>query len=316
MRFSVQVSHYRPRGGAEPAIEFAGQAEELGFDAVWVADRVLDPARVAAVYPNGGPNVVHSEGIRGGIADPIVLLSMIGARTRRIRLGLSVLVVPYRPALLAAKQIASLDALTGGRVIAGAGAGWHVQEFESLGVRFEERGPRTDEAMRVWKTVWSGDMVEFHGTYTDFAPLAVLPQPAQPGGPPIWIGGHSGPARRRAAHFGDAWFPTSVTPARYRAGIAEIRRIATELGRPCPIGGFVRRIVFTERSEPGRDLFDPYATLVATPDEVIQVIRAYEANGVQHLKIDIDRTSEDPNDVPVLMERFARDVMPAFAQGA
>lgn len=310
MEFSVHLTHYRKAGAPEPAIEFAQQAEELGFNAVWVGDHIVHPEHVDTWYPNGGPNDIRTTQASGAMPDVFVTLGVIGGKTKKVRLGTSVLVVPYRPPLHTAKQIATLDALTGGRVILGIGSGWHKQEFEALGIPFEERGPRTDEAIAIWKRVWTGDNVDFHGKFNTFETLFVLPKPVQEGGPPIWVGGHSKPAKRRTALLGDGWFPTRVRADEYKPQMDEIRQMAAEAGRPAPTAAFTRRMKIVDKPDNSRDPFDSQMPLIGTPDQVIEVLRAYEAAGVQHMKL--SGSSEDSSEIPMLMERFSREVLPAF----
>ena len=181
-----------PRG----IVETACQAEELGFDAVLVNDHIIvgGPARIVDSWAN--------------TFDPLIVLSYIAARTTRIRLGVSVLIMPYRNPIATAKMIATLDQMSGGRVIAGVGSGWNEDEFAALGVPFQERGARTDEYLRLWQACWSPGETSFHGRLFDFENMHISPKPIQQPHPPIWIGGSSRPSLRRAAAFAQVWQPT------------------------------------------------------------------------------------------------------------
>lgn len=312
MRFGIHLTHYRPAGADEPAIEFAVRAEELGFDSVWAGDHVVNPEFVDTVYPHTMPGTRRTTQASGGMPDPFVLLSVIAGKTSRVRLGFDVLIVPYRPPLLTAKMIATLDALSGGRVIAGIGVGWHEQEFEALGVPFRERGPRTDETVAIWRRVWSGENVSFEGRFTRFESLRVLPRPIQAGGPPIWMGGDGPLARKRTAAYADAWLPTFTSPERYRAEYAGIKAAALQAGRPAPIGATQQRtlIADTPYIYTEEELANPYRPLMGTPDQIIAVIREFEAAGVEDFIL--TRTGETADALAELMTRFSRDVMPAF----
>ena len=180
----------------EGIVETACQAEELGFDAVLVNDHIIV----------GGP--AHIVDSWANTFDPLIVLSYIAARTTRIRLGVSVLIMPYRNPIATAKMIATLDQMSGGRVIAGVGSGWNEDEFAALGVPFHERGARTDEYLRLWQACWSPGETSFHGNFFDFENMHISPKPIQQPHPPIWIGGSSRPSLRRAAAFAQVWQPT------------------------------------------------------------------------------------------------------------
>jgi probable F420-dependent oxidoreductase len=310
LRFGVHLSHYRAFDVPEPAVELAQLAEESGFSSVWVGDHIVQPRDVKTVYPGDPPGTFRTTQAPGGMADPLVLLGVIAGKTTTLRLGLYVLIVPYRPAMLTAKQISTLDALSGGRAIAGAGVGWLEQEFEALGVPFEERGPRTDEAIKVWRELWTGKNVEFHGNYTDFKPLFMLPRPVQPGGPPVWIGGGSAPARRRAALLGDGWLPNTITAARYGSLIGEIREQAAAAGRTATTAAVAKRMKIVDTSQAQGDPADPKLPLFGTPDEIIAEIRAYRDAGVEEFVI--SQSGNQPEEIEELIKRFSRDIMPAF----
>lgn len=180
----------------EAILESACKAEELGFDAVLVNDHII---------VGGPPRIVESW---GNTYDPLIVLSYVAARTSSIRLGLSVLIMPYRNPIATAKMIATLDQMSGGRVIAGVGSGWNEAEFAALGVPFHDRGTRTDEYLRLWQACWSPGETSFHGRFFDFEKMHISPKPLQQPHPPIWIGGSSRPSLRRAAKFAQVWQPT------------------------------------------------------------------------------------------------------------
>jgi len=183
--------------------EVAVAAETGGFDSVFVTDH---PAPVDRWLATGGHHAL----------DPFVALSFVAAATTRLRLLTNLLVLAYRNPLLAAKSVASLDALSGGRVIVGVGAGYLEGEFEALGVDYEERNELTDEAIMAMRAAWSGESTTFDGRHFRAGGNTMLPRPARPGGPPIWIGGNSKRAIRRAVELADGWMPMPSPPGSER----------------------------------------------------------------------------------------------------
>ncbi len=194
-----------PSGSGGMVLQSALRAEQLGFDYVLMSGHVL-----------------HSES--GSALDPLILLSALAGATSRIRLATSVLVLPYHHPVALAGQAASLDVLAGGRFTLGVGAGWSPEEFAALGVPLRERGARTDEHLAVMKALWAGGPVDFEGRFTSLRQAVLGTPPRTPDGPPLWIGGHSDAALRRALRFADGWHGGGLDPA----GVAEVRtRLAT-----------------------------------------------------------------------------------------
>ena len=183
----------------------AVRAEQLGYESVWVSDHVVVPRA----------NIVN---FGETIFDPLVTLGVIAGATSRVQLGTTVLIVPYRNAVVTAKMISSLDALSGGRFVFGIGAGWVAAESAMLGVPFAERGAMTDEYLEAMRELWTSATPSFAGKYTQFSDLVFEPKPVQKPHPPIWVGGHSRAALRRTARFGAAWHPINRPPAELRAG--------------------------------------------------------------------------------------------------
>ena len=203
----------------EGILTTACKAEALGFDAVLVNDHIIvDSSPRSAVWAN--------------TYDPLIALSFIAAHTTRVRLGTSVLIMPYRNPIATAKMIATLDRMSGGRVIAGVGVGWNEAEFQALGVPFRERGARTTEYLRVCQACWASGAVSFEGRFFSFANMYVNPKPQQQPHPPIWIGGSSPAALRRAAEFAQVWQPTPTPLAELIKLQAELRQAREKIGRP------------------------------------------------------------------------------------
>jgi probable F420-dependent oxidoreductase len=213
MKLGVHLLNNGPAASANSIASIAARAEELGFDSVWVSDHVAIPSQITSSYPYGPPGSFNPDTTQN-FWEAFAVLAFVAGMTKRVNLGTSVIVLPQRPPLLVAKQWATLDALSGGRMILGVGAGWMREEFEALGFGdvFPKRGPATDEAIKILRAAWStpGD-VSFEGEVYQFQPVRMLPKPARPGGLPIWIGGHGRRSIRRAAELGDGWQPLRIS---------------------------------------------------------------------------------------------------------
>jgi probable F420-dependent oxidoreductase len=208
MRLGIHLPQYG-RVASGPAIRRAAQhAEELGFTDVWVSDHVVHPA--AQPYPSPY------------LFDPLLTLTWAAAATERVGLGTSVLVLPQHQPLELANSLASLDALSGGRLTIAAGVGWSEAEFDALGQSFHDRGRRTDEIIRLLRVAWTEDPASFHGAFHDFADLRVLPKPAHR--IPIWVGGGVEASYRRAVTLGDGFQLIGITPEQAVAPVARLRR--------------------------------------------------------------------------------------------
>jgi probable F420-dependent oxidoreductase len=194
VNFGVCLPHYGQPVALEDLRAVALDAENMGYHSVWASDHVVTPAHL---LPSFGPIFF----------DAFVVLSHISALTQRVKLGTTVMVVPYRNPLVAAKMIATLDSLSGGRVILGIGAGGAPDEFEALGVPNNERGRRTDEYLKIMIKLWTNDPSSYQGRFFNFSGVRFEPKPLQKPHPPIWVGGRSDAALLRAARLGDAWHP-------------------------------------------------------------------------------------------------------------
>src|SRR5215470_13723933 len=221
----------------------AKAAERAGFDFLSVSDHLVVPAKFKSRYP------YHVAGVfaaaeHGHCFDQLASVAFLAGCTERLRLLTSVTVVPHRPAVLTAKMLATIDVLAKGRLIIGAGAGWMKEEFELLGVPFEDRGRLTDEYLAAFKELWTKDTPSYSGKYVKFSDVLFYPKPVQKPHPPLWIGGESPPALRRTIKFADVWYPGSNsqtkpldTPERLAAGIADVKRACAAVGRdPATLG--------------------------------------------------------------------------------
>jgi probable F420-dependent oxidoreductase len=213
MRFGVNILSRGPMANRAGYKAVATAAERLGFDFVSANDHVLVPADIDSRYPYSEEGDWAGRNT-GQCLDVLSTLTFLAGCTERVRLLSSVMVVPHRPAILTAKMIATADVLSEGRMLIGVGAGWMQEEIEALGVApYAERGRVTDEFIAAFRELWRAARPEFKGKYVSFDNILFEPKPAREGGPPIWVGGESEAARRRAIKLGDAWYPASANPA-------------------------------------------------------------------------------------------------------
>jgi probable F420-dependent oxidoreductase len=234
---------------SKSALEIARLADSLGFESIWGGEHVVRPARIASPYPYTQDGEMPGDA-ETPIPDPLIWLAYVAAAAPSVRLGTCILILPQRNPLVLAKEIATLDHLTDGRVELGIGVGWLREEFEALGVPWERRGARTDEYLGALRALWGGPEAEFHGEFVDFAPATCCPRPVG-GSIPIMVGGDTPAAIRRAARFGDGYFP-GTTDSELLAGlIDDLREAVAAEDRP---PGAVRvSAIF------GRQLNDPVA---------------------------------------------------------
>src|SRR5213594_3469387 len=272
------------------------RAEQLGLDGVFVPDHSLANPATTQHYGGHWP-------------DPFSLLAYLAGRTRRIRLGASVIVLPYRSALVAAKAAATVDQASGGRFIFGVGVGWDEAEFVDLRLPFRERGRLSDDYIRAIKAAFASDVPEYKGHYVSFGGATFSPRPAQRPHPPIWVGGSPGvvsaPAVRRCAELGDAWHPLGLGLDEIEKGLATLRQLATRFGRVAGPGLAPRNLLdLTDRPKGGGR-----AAFQGSTDEVVSDVRRARALGAEWLTFDLPRAG-----VPEMMrsmERLAREVKPA-----
>ena len=299
VRFSTRApnSDYLGFEATPEAIVAAAQkAEELGFDAIFVNDHIIvDGSPRAAPW-------THT-------FDPLIAASFIAAHTRRIGVGLSVLIVPYRNPITTAKALATLDRMSGGRLIAGVGAGWHEAEFAALGVPFRERGARTDEYLRIWQACWAPGLVSFAGRFFSFSDMHVSPKPLQQPYPPIWVGGPSDAALRRAARFAAVWQPTPTPLADLVERKNALRAACDRIGRTdAPQTRMSFRVEFSPIT--GRKPGGERATGHGTPAEIAGDLQRYrEAAELDAFQINFQGLG-DLGQLLASMECFMREVAP------
>ncbi|MFQ5682366.1 MAG: LLM class F420-dependent oxidoreductase [Candidatus Binatia bacterium] len=230
MQFGIALPHFGPTAGLDAIVKVAEKAEELGFDSVWTLDRLLWPLQPTSRYP-GNPRGELSP-VMQTTYDPLTVLAFVAARTRKVRLGTSVLVASFRSPVVLAKMVATLDVLSGGRFILGLGAGWSSDEFTAVNQCMTDRHERMDEFLKLLKLLWTEAEPCFEGKFYRIPRSIFLPKPVQKPHPPIWLGGNSRPALRRAALFGNGWHPTKrLGPAGMAKGRTYLRGLAQKEGR-------------------------------------------------------------------------------------
>ena len=229
MNFGVAFANVGPFVGADEAVGLAQAAEAAGFESVWTADHVVVPGGYESKYPYD-PSGKLPSGDATVFPDPLIWLAYVAARTSTVRLGTGILIVPQRNPLVLAKELATLDHLSGGRMILGAGIGWLQEEFEALGVPFAGRAQRTEEAIAAMRALWSQEQASYDGTTTSFRNCFLRPQPPE-GTIPVHLGGHSEAAARRAGRIADGFIPFGVSREELASLLDAMAHAAEEAGR-------------------------------------------------------------------------------------
>jgi probable F420-dependent oxidoreductase len=295
--FNLPISG--PTSAARSFARLAQEGEAMGYDYLTLTDHVVLPDMSVPGYPysESGEFMSNAPTERHEL---LTATAFIAAKTSRIRLVLAVLVVPHRPAVLAAKMLSTLDVLSEGRLVIGIGAGWLKAEFDAVVITpFAERGAVTDEYLEAFRALWTQEHAIFDGRYTKFSDLIFLPRPVQQPHPPIWVGGESGPSLRRAARFGDAWYPIGSnnrhlldTLPRLAAGIARLRKLIADAGRDPTKVSVVYRVkrygdvVPPIASDGERRLFS------GSDDKIIADLRALRDLGVTAIDVEVEGSDE------------------------
>jgi probable F420-dependent oxidoreductase len=256
------------------------------------------------------------------VLEPVAAMAAVAARTRRLKFGPSVMIAPFRPPVLAARELATLDYLSGGRVLPAVGVGVELErEFDAVGVPFRERGRRTDEAIRIMRRLWEEEAVTYAGEFWRLDTITVLPKPVQR--PlPLWIGGGSEAAMRRAGRLGDGWIPSFITPERFRVGVERTQQFAAEAGRAVPADHFGTLVYVHLAADPAaaRAAAAPFiprgrvddATLLACsafgpPDLVLERLEEYVQGGGSKFVL---RPMCEPKRMLEQVEQMATEVVP------
>jgi probable F420-dependent oxidoreductase len=265
-------------------------AEELGFDSIWSTDHIIVPRENIEPY--------------GNLVEALVSLSYVAAKTEHVKLGTSIIVLTQRNPILVAKQAAALDVLSNGRLILGVGAGWLKAEFDFLGENFRDRGRRFDESLRLMRTIWTEDVINFSGEFYKLKNAVSLPRPKKP--IPVLIAGRSKAAVRRAATLGDGWHPVGVTPAQLEAGAERIRR----KNRNVLITARLRIDLGKKEAKYVSASGETQVSLAGSPGQVTAQIERYIQAGLQHVALVIP--AKDARSLSASMRLIVREIMPSF----
>jgi probable F420-dependent oxidoreductase len=299
MKFGVTIPNNWGQEDPQQVLAFGPLAEELDYDSVWVMDHLFN---------NGY--------IRERLDDkpyyhPLATLSHLSAMTKRVILGTSVLVLPYHNPVELAKYAATLDQMSGGRVTLGVGAGAMTEEFEALGIPMRQRASLTNECIAIMKELWTSPDPSYHSRRWNFSGLKFSPKPLQKPHIPLWIGGSSPGALKRAATVGDGWHPSGVSPEEYSIGRRAIQDLAKAAGRNPDSLTWSARVEVEMHGGPSSNRAASRSRLPGdSPDQLTAGIRAYESAGVEHVVLALN--SGDVSRIAEVMEIIAREVIPQF----
>ena len=275
MKFGLKLHHSGPGASPDYMRRWAQFAETLGLHLIMTADHVALTPEVLEQYPEP-------------YYEAFTNLSWLSAQTQKIKLGTTVIVIPYRHPVHLAHLTSSIDQLSGGRLIFGVGVGWAKSEFEALGVPFHQRGVMTDDYLAAIKVLWTSDVASYEGPFVSFKDVKVTPKPVQSPHPPVWVGGSSVPAMRRAVRFGDAWHPIQIRIDWLRdTGLPRLQQIAEKEGRAVP--ALCPRIYcrLTDSPLPENERVAGEGTL----DQVHGDLEALQALGAEYVLLDTKRNS-------------------------
>jgi len=291
MRIGVTVPNVHETLAERTTIDAVGRmAEELGYDSIWCNDHLSLPGTRGDGVAEPAYAAAYGEQRGQSIYEPLIVLAYLAAVTRRVMLGTSVYLLPLRSPLLAARQAVSLDRLSEGRLVLGVGAGWLESEFAAVGVPYRQRGRRTDEAIAILKSLCGEDGADF------------LPKPVQRPHPPLWIGGRSAAALRRAARSGDAWHPSHLTVDELRTQIPQLHAECERAGRSAD------EVTVTTRRKLVRTPTDDERALSGDARAIAATVAELEQLGVSHLVVELPGASE--GELLENLDWFGREVLP------
>ena len=289
MKVGIHIPQWGPDATREGVLSVARAAEDAGLDSVWVADHVVFPLRSESTYPYGHDGAPFAP--EDGFLEAFTTLAAIAGATKRVALATSVLVLPMREPLQVAKTVATLDVLSGGRVIVGIGAGWWEEEFRALGAQFERRGRRMDEQIGILRTLWRDGSMAHRGEFYEFKELVCEPRPLQIGGPPILIGGMGSAGRRRAGRLGDGWHALGSHEGTLAEGFADVQQIARAAGRgDCEVA------------------LSTSAGLPPDPERAVRRLTRLKRTGVGHVVLNVPGNTAA--DICSAIKRLGAEVMP------
>lgn len=306
MKFGFSLPNFGRFNWSEDLAEAALKAEEFGYDSAWMADHIIVPTQIQAKYPysRSGAFPIPAD---QDFLEPLTALTYVAGLTKRLRLGTTVLILPYRNPLINAKIMSTLDAVSGGRFILGAGVGWMEDEFRILGLpedSYRERGRITDEHIRIYRECWTNSTPVYHSDRYHLEGFRFLPTATQQPSIPIWIGGHARPALRRVARLGDGWHAVMPDLPEFQQHIAELKEMTRAAGRNYDDLTISVRAGLRLLDEPSERVRPKI--VAGTPVEVRDQIKRYEDAGAQYFIF--DWWGAETADLIRTMERFANEV--------
>jgi len=314
MKFGLHVGTRGVALDPDALLLIAKKAEALGFDHLGFSDHLVIANKVESPYPYTKSRVWFAQD-SGDCLDQLMTLSFVAAGTKCLRLLTSVMVIPHRPPMLTAKMLASADILSKGRLTVGLGVGWMAEEIALLGApTFEQRGKLADETIAAMKILWTEPDPEYDGEFVSFADLKFEPKPIQRPHPPIWIGGETRPARRRAGQVGDGWYPVGNNPAapydgveRFSAGLAEVWQYANKAGRDPELLDSGLLALWYRMGEVLENEDGERMAFTGVAEAILDDIGRYEAAGLRHLVIGFE--SDDLQQSLDRLDAFAELIM-------
>ena len=302
MRFGFALPQVGSAVGSEALVTVAKRAEDLGFDSLWVLDRILWPVNPRAPYPIGDGSLPVKY---KSVLDPLETLTFAAAHTRRVALGTSILNLPWYNPVLLARQLTTLDILSAGRLKVGFGIGWSPDEYEAAGAIWPERGKRADELIQALKKIWTTDPVEFQGKYYRIPKSVIGPKPVQKPHPPIYMAAYTPSAMKRVAAEANGWFPVGIPLSGVGPMLEGIKGMAKEVGRdPSALALIVRANVEIHNSPIQKDRVDFSGTL----EQIAEDVKATQKLGAAEIVLDVQFSPgvETANDVVSRMEELWR----------
>lgn len=311
MRFGIAITNpvnpaVAPAAQADYVRRMALASEESGYDSVWVVERTVFPVDLPKRHPEMfGPH--HSKLESQNVLEPVTVLAAVAGMTSRVKLGFTVLILPFRHPVLNAKMVTTLDAMSNGRVIFGVGIGWLREEFEGMSAPYETRAEVSDEHIEMYKALCTKEVANFKGKHFSISGQVFYPKPIQRPYPPIWVGGKTDAAVRRAAKHGDGWDPIWLTTEEFPKKLKLLRELTAANGRP-------RNAVTTAMTinmhwgEAHRDKNGRRMELTGTTRQLIDDLRAYKDLGLEH--IIIMPAANRTGDAVSRVRRLADEVIP------
>jgi len=301
MRVGMVLRNMGPQSTRETVLACARAADAAPAIAdVWVTDHIIVPRTIDLIY-------------RDNMLEPVALLSHLAALVPRVKLGTSVLILPYRNPVVLAKMLATIDQLSGGRLIVGVGGGWLTEEFAALGASFPERGKVSDECLRVMREMWTHETLSFSGQYWSLQDMQVSPLPAQRH-LPVWVGGVSARARRRTAEFGDGWHATATNRDAFQQSADTLRRFWKDAGRDGEPALSLRIPIVIEgvhQAAVDMALIRGRHVITGTVAKIAEDLRGFRALGCGHIALEVSYSTYPAihDTIDIIAERLRPQVV-------